>query len=554
MKKFLSLLLAVSLAFSCFSVVSFAEEMDEDSMRPDCVAQVIDPIINDLNTAFADSINQVGYKSVEAVAKTGNITDFEGFIEANKNDTMLGVTIENLYTEDREAFLWYNFRVPLVTGADHGTSSCKFKEMYDECAEVLLGNRVEYENKAADAALFEKITEVKVDLGQKQKHYNYYFTLERSEVALVKANMNLYLKRVITNYWGGGKFYTNDNIVKLTNFIGTLINPDFTLLPEYDEDGNKYRPIKDNVAIDEEDFFGKIVELSGLGALIDSNWCKQPSVNFLPLMKILGVNLDMLLTREKEEGYYAATRLLTDMFSSFFAAPLTFILDVLWAFSKGYAISYRDAFMSLFTIRYAQFGNQYTEEALMNLTSVLNFLSDAVDSVMNKLNGSPLYDNIAFATLPIAKLAGSESIDEFFLMLLCYLDINRVYMAPAKRIDVNRDGVIDENTEVFRRTENDIALENIWINFNKAAGATLTQAEMTTVKGFFDNFLCGGLTMKVLHKDMLEDITNVNMGQLGNDFMTALKNSIASLLKKIVDAIDNFVRLILGEKDPFERL
>ena len=119
--------------------------------------------------------------------------------------------------------------------------------------EVLLGNRIEYEGKAADVALFEKISEVKITVGQKVNHYNYYFLLGKGEISLIRANTNLYLKRIISNYWGGGRFYTNENMVTLINFIGTLLNPNFTLLPE------GYRPIEDHVSMDAYTFFGKVV-------------------------------------------------------------------------------------------------------------------------------------------------------------------------------------------------------------------------------------------------------------------------------------------------------
>ncbi len=525
MKKFLSLLLVFSMAFSCFGIVSFAaDDDDEYSGRPLSVAKVIDPIINEIDTVFADSVNQVGYASVDAAAKIGNINDYEGFIASHQDDRMFGVSIKDLYAEVREPFSWANFALPLVSSDAHTNSVCEYKKMYDECAEILLGNRYEYEGKAADLALFEKINEVKITSGKKDNHYNYFFILGKGEISLIRANTNLYLKRIISNYWGGGRFYTNANIVSITNFIGTLINPNFILLPK------GYRPIDDNVRIDAYDFFGKIVELSGLGALLDSNWCRQPGMDFIPLMGALGVHTDSLLKGEKTEGYYVGRRLLTDMFSEFFSAPLTYTLNVLWAFSKEYSTTYQDAFRALFSIRFSQMGSQYSEEELSSLTGALNFLSDVVDSVMNKIDGSPLNDNIAFGKIPATKFAAAVDHDELFLMVLCYLDINRIYK------------------------NNKIVLENMWLNFENAVKSTLTSQELTTVKSFYNNFVRGELTLKTFLKDMLEDVTNVNIGQIENDFMNSIKTSISNLLKKIVDAIDHFVRVILGERDPFERI
>ena len=525
MKKFLSLILALSIAVSCFGVMSFAvDDDDEDNVRPLCVSKVIDPIINEINTAFSDSINQIGYSSVDEVEKTGNITDFEGFIKANQDDLMFGVSIKELYGEVREPFSWANFKIPLVFTDDHGTLPCEYKKMYDECAEVLLGNRIEYEGKAADVALFEKISEVKITVGQKVNHYNYYFLLGKGEISLIRANTNLYLKRIISNYWGGGRFYTNENMVTLINFIGTLLNPNFTLLPE------GYRPIEDHVSMDAYTFFGKVVELSGLAAIIDANWCRQSGMEFIPLMGALGVHTDSLLTGEKTEGYYVGRRLLTDMFSEFCSSPLTYVLNVIWAFSKEYSTTYQDAFRSLFTVRFSQLGSQYSEEELATVTGAFNFLTEVIDSVTHQTHKSPLGDNLVFGKIPASKFASAVDHDELFLMVLCYLDINHIYK------------------------NNEIVLENIWISFEEAAGSTLTEDEMTTVKSFYDNFVRGKFTMKGFLKDMLEDVTNVNIGQLENDFMNSIKVSISNLMKKIVDAIDNFVRILLGEKDIFERI
>lgn len=546
MKKVLSLLLAFSLAFSCFGVMSFAA--DEDDFRPDCVAAVIDPIISDVASSFCESINQVGYESVDKAFSTGYIENMEGFIAANSDDSMFGVSLGDLYGYKDTPFAWSNFRVCMVGTDKHTDSACEFKKAYDECAEVLLGNIVEYPEKARDLALFEKIAEVKITVGENKGHYNYYFTLGKGELSLVRANTNLYLKRIISNYWGGGKFYTNENIVKIANFIGTLINPQFTLLPK------GYRPIDDNVSFDDYTFFGKIVELSGLDQLINSNWCRQPGMDFISLMGALGVHTESLLTGEKEDGFFVARRLLTDMFSEFFSAPVTYVLNVLWAFSKEYSTTYQPAFRALFTMRSAQVGDQYTEEALGTLTGVLNFLSDAIDSVNNKVNGNRRYDNIAFSELPVSRFAKALDQDELFLMLLCYLDINRAYKAPAKRYDTNKDGVIDESTEVFRRVENEIAIENMWVSFETAAKNTLTADELSTVKSFYGDFIQGEMTMTSFLYDMLTDVTDTNVGQIGNDFMNSIKTSVSNLLKKILNAIDNFVRILLGEKDIFERI
>lgn len=522
MKKFLSLLLALSLAFSCFSVVGFAGVTeDDDDKRPASVAKVIDPIISEIRTEFSQSINQVGYSSVD---KAGKILNMEAFIKANKADDMFGVTIDDLYNDSSSPFSWANFRICMVDVDDHSGSDCSFKAAYDECAVVLNGNRYEYEGKEQDKALFEKINEVKITVGNNVGHYNYYFVLGKTELSLARANMNLYLKRIISNYWGGGKFYTNENIVAITNFIGSLINPHFVLL----EKGS--RPIDDNVRMDAYTFFGKIVELSGLGALIDNNWCKQRTVDFLPLMAALGVQTEYLLTGEKEEGFYVARRLLTDMFSEFFSAPLSYVLNVIWAFSKEYSVSYLDAFKALFTIRRSQVGDSYSEESFATVTGAFNFLIETADSVLNKMNGSEKGDHIVLAEMPTRRIAVAQDQDEVFLMTVCYLDINKAY------------------------GNNKTALAKMWTSFENATKNTLSAEELTTVKSFYSDYVQGNLTMKSFLYDMLDTVTNTNVGQFGNDMMNSLKTSIANLLRKFVNAIDNFVRIILGERDPFDKL
>lgn len=530
MKKFLSLLLALSLALSCFSVVGLAAnnigEDDEYDYRPDCVAQVIDPILNDVNTAFSKSINQLGFSTVDAIDKRGgSITDFDAFLKASASDKMLGMTMAELYTKDDATYSWANFKICMAGDDDHVGSTCNFKKTYDACAEVLNGNLYEYEGKDQDKALFEYIKEVKITVGENVGHYNYYFNMNKTELSLARANMNLYLKRIVSNYWGGGKFFTNENLVTLTNFIGKLINPNFILLAK----GSK--PIADNVKMDAYTFFGKIVELSGLGAIIDSNWCKQNSVDFLPLMDALGVQTEYLLTGEKQEGYYVGRRLLTDMYSEFCSAPLSYVIEVLWRFAKEYSVFYVDAFEALFTIRRAQTGETtYSEESFKTMTGVFNFLSDSIDSVLYDMYGSPKGDNLKFADFPVRRMSLASDHDEVFLMLVCYLDINRIYK------------------------DNKTVLQRLWNNFENATKGTLTTEEITTVKSFYTDYVQGGVTMKSYLKDMLDDVTMSNADLIGDDLKNSLKTSIANLLKKIVDALDNFVRIILGERNPFDKL
>ncbi len=522
MKKFISLLLALAMTVSCFGVVSFAQ--DEDDVRPACVAAVIDPIYS-AGTAFSDSINEIGFDSVNQKQKTGNITDIDAFVSENADDMMMGIDLDFLYNNVSDTFAWANYRIPMVDTHNHAseTSSCNFKKMYDECAAVLLGNRVEYEGKDRDVSLFEKIYQVEFKVGN-VKHYNYYFTLAKSELSLVRANTNLYLKRVISNYWGGGKFFTNDNVVKLTNFIGSLINPNFTLLAE----GS--RPVDDNVALDHYSFFGKIVELSGLGSLIENNWCNQSRIDFIPLMAGLGVQTDSLLSNEKTDGYFVGRRLLTDMYSEFCAAPLTYMINVVWSFARAYSTEYQDAFRALFSIRRSQVGNQYSEEELATMTGAFNFLSDAIDSVIKKLDSSKSGYGFTFSEIPQKRFALAVDHDELFLYMLCYMDINRIYK------------------------DNEIALENLWLDFEKAAKPVLTATELADIKTFYGSFLQGDFTIKSFLFDMLIDVTADNTAQIPNDFMNTLKVSIANLIKRFVDAIDNFVRILLGEKNPFERI
>lgn len=525
MKKFLSLLLALAIAFSCFSVVSFAQDEDEDNVRPACVAAVIDPIYQSSNTAFADSINEIGYDSVTEKQKHGNITDIEAFVKENADDLMMGVDLDFLYNNVSDTFAWANYRIPMVGTHKHASEEkgCNFKKMYDECAVVLLGNRVDYEGKDRDVALFEKIYELEFEQGG-VKHYNYYLSLAKSELSLIRANTNLYLKRVVSNYWGGGKFFTNENIVKLTNFIGSLINPNFALLAE----GS--RPIDDNVTLDYYSFFGKIAELTELDSLIQNNWCNQSRFEYLPLMAALGVDTDSLFTNEKTDGYFLARRLLTDMFSEFCSAPLTYVMNVVWSFARGYSTVYQDAFRALFSIRRAQVGNQYTEEELATMTGAFNFLSDAIDSVTAKINKSNTGDNLVFSTIPQKRLALAVDHDELFLYLLCYMDVNHAYL------------------------NNEIAIENIWLSFEKAAKPVVTATELSDIKAFYSNFVQGNFTMKSFLFDMLIDTTANNTAQIPGDFMSTIKLSIANLLKKFVDAINNFIKIILGEKNPFERI
>lgn len=614
MKKILCLVLSVLMIFSCLSIGASAltsinrrpdGSTDPDGKTvPDLVANVIDPILYGKDTAFAQSINEIGYSSVNEYAAQGkNITkgSLNEFLAENADDKMFGVDFDFLYSKDTTAFLWtfldYKLEAELTDELINGilagaataaqfrsewnrlnlsraftihdvemyaaykTNSrptCAKKGRYDACAEALSGFDYDYSTKAADESIFNGIVEKKISVlnpftGKSESHYDYDYKFSKGEFGLMRANSNNQFVNVIKTIWGDGAIYETPEkatayAIKIANFIGHLIDPQFIDVPD------STVIFTDNKKISSEVFFEQVTILSGLDQLLQAKWCNAKGFDVKAIMQALGVNTkdDVIFDAELSQGNAMGARILSDMYSSFFSDPVGYVTYVIQLFCKNYDTLYKKAFNELFSVKFTSMmsksryeSSKYRELDYYNgteLNTVDGFLGFICDCLYVKRvdNGETNAKRFSFAPMPIKRFSTASDINELYVYVLCYLEINRIYNGNSGLIDKFIDNSIATCNKLYDGKD-----ENA-VSDLKTVMESMFKGELT----FADPIVDGKVVPKGIFSFHLGILTeNVIEEFLGGGFTSTIKKAIAGFFQNIIDAMDNLMNLLFGWTD-----
>ncbi len=568
MKKLLCLVLTVLMVFSSFAVcLSVSAKGEEDFLyRPDgtgghedIVGKVIDPIAANKNTSFAYSINELGYSSVNKLAANGQkLTkdNFDSFITENADDKMFGVDFDFLYSKDKSTFFWNFINYKLETDphihetevaqaeTEHRYSTCAMKGAYDACAEVLNGYRYSYDQKDVDKEIFADIIEERVVIhndytNRDEIHYNYYYDFSKGSFSLIRANANNQIINTISKTWKNDALFkdtetANKNAIIIANFIGNLVYPNFVELEE------NAVIFTDNKKMDAYDFFAKVTEVSGLDDILQNNWCNVNTFNVKDIMKALGVNVteDVLLNVETEKGVYMGARILTDMFREFYENPVVYVEQLIQLLSKSYSYSYQRAIEALFIQKYPSMAakstdsrypalDRYTGAELTTVDGLINFIADCL-YVKRVDAGETNAKKFGFVPLPTVRIVNAADIDELHLYFLCWLELNRVY---------------GDNKVMIENFISDI-IAGLKANYKSSTNSKPKDIEAT--QKVLKTLFLGEFTMIDVFTFHLSTLTENTYNNFAPSFFNNLKNSIATLFQKFIDAMDSFMNLLFG--------
>ncbi|MCM1363922.1 MAG: hypothetical protein NC122_02060 [Faecalibacterium sp.] len=290
---------------------------------------------------------------------------------------------------------------------------------------------------------------------------------EKNELTLLKASLNSYFKTVLTElYADDNKLFTSENVSKLTNFIGHLINPDYTDV--YINFNYVYEP--------EEAFYRLVVEKSGLGDVIQHNWCYQ-NVEFKTLMKAFGVSFESIyLESDYSNGQLMGQMLVKAIIKNALdQGPVNYFLDLLSKFAAGYKTVYYPAVKALFQgyLTNGQLINGYfvpsiTETELQTLHGLFNLIVNHNDKTDT--------EHLHFMTMPVYRFASAADRTELFLYVMIYLNLigkdAQNALPISKMIEaVNSSDKLSE-TDKTRLT----TIINVFLNgTDLAAGVTMIQ-------------------------------------------------------------------------------
>ena len=113
--------------------------------------------------------------------------------------------------------------------------------------------------------------------------------ITKGDIALAKANLNMYLRRVLSTNYSGDNLFTDEIATLLTNMLGKMFYPNYV---------EQTVTFPGTQRVTEDEFYKTIVQKSGFGDLLQSNWCDQPKVDFTPVLVLFGLSLDDILDSE----------------------------------------------------------------------------------------------------------------------------------------------------------------------------------------------------------------------------------------------------------------
>ena len=163
-------------------------------------------------------------------------------------------------------------------------------------------------------------------------------------------------------------------------------------------------------------FYETIAEKSGLKELIQKNWCNSPRLNYKPLLYTLGVNFEDFPAPERDiyDAKYVSRILLSSIISSVMSfGPVNYLLDVIWAFSRTYAIFLYEPIKALFSVKISS--GLIQEDELKTFKGLLNLIFNN--------NNSADTSKLQFITPPSRRFATSVDTTELFLYVIIYLNL-----------------------------------------------------------------------------------------------------------------------------------
>lgn len=411
---------------------------------------------------------------------TGNYITYTSTTVTNKQLEILGVPVSFVYGDPTSSFFWKNL-----------TAHPEYQEM-----------KLDENDKPIPLA-----------------------DISKADISLLFGDVNMFLLRILKSLYSDYRFYTDENAVKCINFIGKLFYPNFS---EYTT-GSSIFEFRDYVYTqngasyaDEDIFFQKVSDLSGLSDLIQVNWVDygEARSKFKPLLSLLGVAEGELLESEYLRGDKIGPAILKAVFTKIMAeGPLTYFLNIFEPLSKTYLIYYYDAIKLLFS----QKEHLITQEELRTLTGLLNL-------IFNDNNRSNT-DKFQFAPLPESKLAMINDKSEFYLVLLIYLNLNSNYL--SNRVAINNLKVSVSNSRIPN---------NETVN----ASGKKTPGFKTRLIGIINGITSDHLE-KIFYDGTLDSLTVENIANKPSEFFGNVKEAIARMVKKIADWFQMWIDIFTGK-------
>ena len=344
----------------------------------------------------------------------------------------------------------------------------------------------------------------------------------RSSISLALSNMNNHFKRLMTNFFGGSKLYTEEYATDMANFIGKMLYPDFKEVTVQFPNGT---------TPNEDDFYKFVADASGIVPLIQNNWINA-GIDFKVFFKAFGIDTASIVSHTYSDGRKMGATLIKGAVNYMLSyGPLEAMYKVLDAFTCNYFTLYESA-SALFSLKINAGkrvsgtdanGNvnrrAYTAEELNSVNGLLSFVFDGVT-------------DYEFFDFPRERIVGEADKPEKLLFLMMYFAINYRYK---------------NNADVVNGFAQKLKAFAINGNRYKTAGYSKKEIEAAVEKipSMIDIIFKGDITLDAV--TMLDSLTQENIDETPNDIFTAFKNWLSKIMRMISDYFDYLLKVITGE-------
>ncbi len=366
----------------------------------------------------------------------------------------------------------------------------------------------------------------------------------KADISVAIGNVNMYLSRIFKALYSDFRLYSNKSAIKLINLLGNLFNPSFpNLKSDYEvftHDDYLYTDSKTGLSYtDDETFFTKVADLSGLSALIQKNWIENESnTSYRNVISLFNLHENSLLPSEYYRGDRIACVILETIFTKVYAeGPITYFVEILQRLSKAYLTHYYESIVDLFAMKIS--AGYTSEEELKSLTGLFNLMFNDNGNVKD---GNP---RLYFAPLPEARLTLAADETEYYLYLMIYLNINAHYTQR------NEDGRVGDNGAFFSELIESIRTNPDLVNNRQDPGGNVVASDkdrlIKLVNYFFD--LNGAHIEQLFADDLVAGLTTENLNNKFEEYKDNIKEALERLLKRIADWFEMWMKIFNGEID-----
>lgn len=516
MKKLLSVLLAVIMIFSCCTLAVNALYL-EDAVQ----------------TKYVDNVKEKQTATTYTNLTYSDIVGADGLISSTDLQNLYGVTsLDKLTGND---FIEVVSRINTVVSDEIRETEPMFGGTYasyyttsTKQLEVLGFPVGDLYNKPDSSFLWKNLTAHPENALPKEGVI--FSDITKADVSLMLADVNMFALKILKSLYSDYRFYTDENAVKCINLIGNIFYNDFRGYSKgskvFSERDYLYtEEVAPGVIVsyaDEDVFFQKVADFSGLSDLIQNNWVGvgEARAQYRELISLIGVPNGTLLESDYSKGDKMAPAILKFAFTKIMGeGPINYFIDIFESLTKSYLIYYYTPIKLLFT----QKMHLISEEEMRTLTGLLNLIFNGNDS-----GNTSRYQ---FAPLPEARLAKTYDTAEFYLLLIVYFNMNSHYLGNEGLmnnfcVSLSNSAISDEKT-VDEEGNEVLGYKTRLINI---------------VRGLTGDDIEG-----IFYNGVLDSLTIENLAGKPDEYFGNIQEAISRIVKKIADWLQMWIDILTGE-------